>query len=598
MSSEETETPYNEGPHSLDGFLEDLCDNAAKDYPYSPPTSVRFNKKNKDRVRRNSGKKSQPKVIMAEKNKKPRSVVGVIKERYGESNALFSGLSHVDSDADLERDNSRESKEKRRKDREDKLKSKTRQHEIYVKRHSEDVNTMTEGISAPMGISTPVVPVKLDGSGRFTSFQQSRILPVPLVHPERVERRPAVSSHTDCPKERLTFYKTFQALINMGSHGKKNKEERILAQRQKSSDEQMYMNCIWIGIQAWLNGVSPADQDQLMQLEREQIPIVLESVMNFKVQFPPLGISDELVPGTDDRVRNRDSSCSMDTCFTDVSQTYHSMALTAEMIEQQKEAVNQVQKILDKLDRCEQLFPTSHSFAREFSKYKDADIVRRIDAMYLWLNTTKDLCHKLNVLGQVFNITTSAGFYWPFVDFNNSADVSAIEKALHRTSIPEIVSGGDDEEENDDLDVYDECDGNEEDGRSSSSTVQNGPEPKRVSFRFCENIRSPKSPIMSPKRDRSPNPFGSPPDSSTPLKGHFSSSASLSRASSEASLDDITRLSVYRAYVEKGLKKMGLNKMLVRLRDILYRSLQRARQSLEQPHLDADGVMVCEYTNF
>ena len=68
-----------------------------------------------------------------------------------------------------------------------------------------------------------------------------------------------------------------------------------------------------------------------------------------------------------------------------------------------------------------------------------------------------------------------------------------------------------------------------------------------------------------------------------PLLRDLLTSASLSGASSEASLDDISRQSVYRNFVDRGLKKMGLSKMLVRLRDILDKSLQRAKRSLEKP---------------
>ena len=586
LSSEDNEATYEGTCHSYDGILEVLCENEAQDYPFSPPSNSRIARRS--RSRRNSGKKSQPRVVMAaEKCKKP----VVIKERYVESNALISGLAHVDSDADLERDNSRESKDKRKKDREDKLKSKTRQHEIYVKRHSDDASGFCEGISSPMGISTPVVSVNVETSGRFPSFSlsQQKILPVSPFHPDRVERRPTVTLHTDCPKERLTFYKTFQALINMGSHGKKNKEERIFTQRQKSSDEQLYMNCVWIGLQAWLNGLEPPEQENLMSLERESIPFVISSIMDFKVQFQFIGVSDQLGLSTDsDKAKNRDSSCSIDTCMTDVSMTYHSMALTSDMIEQQQEAVKQVQKVLEKIDRCEQLFPTSHAFALEYPKYKETDFVRRIEALYLWLNTTTDLCHKLNVLGQVFNISPSIGCSWPFMDFISSVDGSVIDKALHRTSIPEIeVDDEDGEGDYEDDEEYDECDG-VTDPAIPRVTVQNG-EPKKVSFACYNRVPSPGSPITSPKRVRSPSTFGSPPDASTPFRA---SSSSLSRASSEASLDDLARSSVYRTYVEKGLKKMGLNKMLIRLRDILYRSLRRARQSLEQPHLDAESMMV------
>lgn len=593
LSSEENDAEYTEAPNSFENYLEDYCDNEASNLPFSPPSCTRISKRSKERVRRNSGKKSLPKVVMAERGRSKKPVVGVIRERYMESNALFSGLAHVDSDADLDREGNRD-KDKRKTNRDDKIKSKNRQHEIYVKRHSDDTIGEGIGINSPMEIPTPAVAVKLTDSGRYSSFgmSQSKVLPVSPINPDRVERRPTVTSYTDCPKERLTFFKTFQALINMGSHGKKQKEERILAQRQKSSDEQLYMNCVWIGLQAWLNGLLPQDQQNLMALEREHIPTVIKAIMEFKVQF--INLSDQFVSNTDDDSNkpNRNSSCSIDTIATDISQTYHSMALTSEILEQQEEAVKQVQSILERLDRCEQMFPTSHAFAQEYPTYKEPSFVRRIEALYLWLNTTKDLCHKLNVLGQVFSISSSNINTWPFVDFNRCFEVSAIDRGLHRTSIPEIVTGEEDGDENEEEYEEDELNENGEVNNDTNNVTkgQNGQEQKKVSFAFTDKVHTSPSPVSSPKRDRSPLHFGSPPDYSTPLRGY--SATSLSRASSEASLDDLSKSSVYRAYVEKGLKKMGLNKMLVRLRDILYRSLRRARQSLEQQNLEADSVTV------
>ncbi|XP_060581220.1 mitogen-activated protein kinase kinase kinase 4-like isoform X3 [Ruditapes philippinarum] len=591
--------------NSLEGLLEEYCEAAADQIPFTPPTNSRLSKREK--MRNNSGKKPQSfkdfKASLAiDKAKKPKSVVGVIKERYTESNALLSGLHYTDSDADLERDNSREGKEKRRKEQNEKMKSitKSRQHETFVKRHSEDITGMSE-YSNSMSITTPVLPIKLEGSGRFLSLTPglaNKSVLLSPVAPDRGERRQIATTKSDCPKDRQMFYKTFSALINMGSHGKKKdqkeKDSRILAQRQQSSDEKLYMNFVWIGLQAWLNGLTPTEQETMMNEEREKIPAVLKEVMEFKVLLAPSGLYNavnQLSPGDTGDVINRDSACSTDTCQTDISETYHSLFLKGEIIAQQQEAVIQVQKLLEKLDKCEQLFPTSYSFASEYSQYRDQKFIMRVETLNLWLNTTKDLCHKMNVLGQVLNNSSVPDSCWPFVDFNSprgsESFVAEQVSGLHRHSIPEIVPG---EMESDEYESDTEGD-NGVDQSEGSQTNSSTNDVKKVSFRVSEPKRghiSPQSPLTSPIRGPSPNSFGSPPVSSTPLKGPFSST-SLSRASSEASLDELAKASIYRTYVDKGLKKMGLNKMLIRLRDILYRSLRRARQSLEQQHGDAES---------
>ncbi|XP_045197016.1 mitogen-activated protein kinase kinase kinase 4-like isoform X2 [Mercenaria mercenaria] len=598
-----TEHDGDQGTNSLEGFLEEYCEAAAEQIPFTPPSSSRLTKREK--IRNNSGKKQQSfkdfKASLAmDKVKKPKTVVGVIKERYTESNALLSGLHYTDSDADLERDNTREGKEKRRKEQNEKMKNitKSRQHETFMKRHSEDISGMSE-YSTSMGINTPVVPLKLEGSGRFLSLSSGITSKSLLLSPSSSdrggERRQIASAKLECPKDRQMFYKTFSALINMGSHGKKKeqkeKDTRMLAQRQQSSDEKLYMNFVWIGLQAWLNGLSPNEQEKIMNLEREQIPGILQEVMEFKVLLTPSSMNNSVnqgnsVSGSSSDAMNRDSACSVDTCLTDISETYHSLSLSGEIISQQQEAVIQVQKLLERLDKCEQLFPTSHSFASEFAQYKDPKFVLRLETLNLWLNTTKDLCHKMNVLGQVLNSSSVPDSSWPFVDFNSPRGSESFVSGLHRQSIPEIVQGERESEGEFESDLDEESENNESDVNQS-----NGNEAKKVSFQFSEPKKghiSPHSPLTSPVRGPSPNTFGSPPVSSTPLKGPLSST-SLSRASSEASLDELAKASIYRTYVDKGLKKMGLNKMLIRLRDILYRSLRRARQSLEQQHGDAES---------
>lgn len=600
---------YDQPSNSLDGVLEDMCNAQAESYiPFSPPASSRLAKREKKR--NNSGRKQQSfkdfKANAAMEKHAKKSVVSVIKERYSESNALFSGLNHADSDVDLERDNSRENKEKRRKERDEKMKNitKSRQQETFLKRHSEDMTAGSEySNTAPMEISTPVVPVKLVGSGRFLSLgQNTKSVLLSPISSEKVERRQiAFSARTECPKDRQMFYKTFSALINMGSHGKKKEskeKERILAQRQKSSDEQQYyVTVVWIGLQAWLNGVSPIEQEKFMSKEKEKIPSVLKEVMEFKVQFKTINYlpndkgNPELMQSSSDTAFNRDSSCSVETVLTDISETYHSLTLSCEIIEQQQEAVILVQKLLGKLDKCEQLFPYSPAFACEYPDYNDPKFSIRIKALYLWLNTTKDLCHKLNVLGQVLNISSVPGFNWPFVDFNSpkgSESFTYTDVGVHG-GIPEVIA--DDGEENED--TYNSA--SDEEGDSEGKSDVSGNDARKVTFK-CQND-SIRSPLMSPVRAVSPNAIGSPPISSTPLKAHLSTS-SLSRASSEASLDELGRPSFYRTYVDKGLKKMGLTKMLIRLRDILYRSLRRARQSLEQYHRDAEVCSVLLYFEY
>ena len=611
LSGEEEYHESEQQPQSLDAEHEETYFNAQGqdilEFPFTPPVS------NSRLVRRERqgrmGKKQSYKEYknikaMDRQKKQPKGFVNVIKERYGEGNTLFSGLTSVDSDADLERENQLKAKEKKQKERDEKQKriSTTRSYDRLVKRTSEDLTgrELTVTGTASMDIVTPVVPVKLSGSGRFLSLSAAaaKVIPVSPISADRIERRQPSTSRVQCPKDRLSFYKTFAALINMGSHGKKQKEskekERFLAQRQKSSDEKLWLNYIWIGLQAWLNGCQPIEQEDRVKAEREKIPRILEEIMKFKVQLPQIvlgvKIGEQSIPEITalDSYSRMSSHCSIDTesSRTDISETYHTMRLNSEMFDQQQEAIKQVHALLQKLDRCEQLFPTSCAFAQEYELYQDPVFVKRLESLYLWLNITQDLCEKLKLLGKVLNIQNIQGADWPFLEFESprfqESMYSRELSQLHRTSIPEIRSSYGAWEEGGEESDASELEDNSKGGDKGVSD-------KRVSFKMENDRRASLTGYASPKREPSPsNVLGSPSDASTPIKGPLIST-SLSRASSEASLDDISRHSVYRNFVDRGLKKMGLSKMLIRLRDILDKSLQRAKRSLEKPRGEVMG---------
>ena len=547
------------------------------EFPFTPPVNnSRIERRERQgrsgRKQQQSFKEYKNKKVMEKKEQK--GFVNVIKEGYGVGNVLFSGLTNVDSDVDLERENRPKAKDKKQKERDEKQKRLTtnRSYDRLVKRASEDLTAREINVTetSPMDIVTPVVPVKLSGSGRFLSLSaaSNKVIPVSPISADRIERRQPSISRVQCPKDRLGFYKAFAALINMGSHGKKQKEskekERFLTQRQKSWDEKLLQYYIWIGLQAWLNGCQPVDQEEKVKAEREKITGVLQEIMEFKVQLP----------------QRMSSHCSIDTesSQTDISETYHSMRLISEMFCQQQEAIKQVHKLLQKLDRCEQLFPTSSAFAQEFEVYKDSAFVKRLESLYLWLNITQDLCEKLKLLGKVLNIKNIQGDDWPFLEFESpryQEQYSRELSQLHRTSIPEIRSSYGEGEGGD-------CESDACELEDNSKGVNKGVSDKRVSFKMENDRRASFTGHASPKREPSPsNVLGSPSDASTPIKGPLVTT-SLSRASSEASLEEISRQSVYRNFVDGGLKKMGLSKMLVRLRDILDKSLQRAKRSLEK----------------
>ncbi|KAK3606739.1 hypothetical protein CHS0354_036538 [Potamilus streckersoni] len=595
--SPDTESSNDEGLEGLKGHLESYT-RPGGDLPYSitPPVSSRLNKRDKIKSR---GKQSYREYKMhAEKRKKsPRTVVSVIKENYSETRPSLFGLTGVDSDDNFEmRESVREQKEKKRKESRERSKTTTtnRAHDRFVKRHSDDLTSLaTNTVEAEVLMQS--VSLNLESSGRFRSLA-AKPSPVSVTGGKSECRRYPSSSKIECPLERLNFSKTFTALINMGSQGKREKEkkekEKLLSKRQISSDEEMWLNFIWMELQAWQSGCSLQDQELKISLKKEKIPRVLDEVLNFRVDFSNID-SDSIGNGVllNRSISHASSNLSTHTSSTDISVSYTTMFLTNITLSQQREALIQVKKLLDKLDRCEQLFPTSKAFAKEYPLYGDKKFVCRLKSLNLWLNITHDLCHKLKLVGKLFNAHSVAGSNWPDVNLEgpDCCDRSVPSHSINWDNIPKIEKYSD--SEGDDIaegEVEEEAD---QEVEKYSDTETHSTLDRKVKFMFDSDRSS---------RDTSPVNLDAPSDTSTPFKKRQTSPITdLSRASSEASLDDPQRSSVYRNYVDKSLKRIGLSKMIIRLRDILNRSLQRAKDALERPRGDLSRLdSVCKLVLF
>ena len=79
-------------------------------------------------------------------------------------------------------------------------------------------------------------------------------------------------------------------------------------------------------------------------------------------------------------------------------------------------------------------------------------------------------------------------------------------------------------------------------------------------------------------------------------------------ASGGVALFQLDRSAVYRHYVDKCLKKMGMQRLVIQLRDIFNCTLQRAKEALESPRHGAQtdlkrvgaswfSMLLCASTN-
>ncbi|KAJ8315743.1 hypothetical protein KUTeg_007893 [Tegillarca granosa] len=594
--------------NSIDTEQEQFFNPSEGLYSITPPNSRRMKReksKQHTRVQRTSSYREY--LDTKRKNKPLDGKMNIIKERYMDD-PMFCKLSGVDSDDNLERDFLQDGKDKtRRNSRESKKKTMTtsRAHERLTKRQSGDLTILdTNTADVPM----PITPVKVDTSGRFSTFN---FKPSPLTASMnsaglnaswsgRFDARRASVLAVECPKDRIEFYRIFSALIIMGSQKKdkeiKGKEKFMNSYRRQLSSEQeiwkeKYHEFLWFELQMHRNGKMTAqEQDLMFQNERQKIPQVLEEIMSFNfIGLDRLESNDSHIScsSPEDGPLNLRLTSESDSILShDVTASFYATTLTQETLDHQGQALLRVQELLVKLDECEELFPHSKAFGKEYAQYSSHEFVQRVKSLYLWQNITRDLCHKVKLLGKVLGVQYNPNVDWPVIDIETPRNTEPRSNyALHRASIPEIQEPDrdssefeEDEEEEDDVgkDAEDNVKGNNPDISNGQLTPEL--HQKRVKF-------SVDSPSERSSRDTSPETIADPVKTSTPNKLHYvsSSATTLSRASSEASLDGMSKTSMYRKYVDKTLKRMGMNKMLVRFREILDRTLQRAREALERP---------------
>ena len=543
--------------------------------------------------------------------------VSIIKERYADD-PMFCKLSSVDSDDNLDRDFGDNDKDKKNlENRESKKKSfkKTIAHERMVKRDSvsgdlSSIDTNTADVPLPLN------PVKVDTSGRFASLSVSarapslsfRISPHSSLSNSfsssfgaKADSRRQSVLNPDIPKERVDFHKIFSTLINMGSQSKKEKDskkekERMMNsyKRQMSSEQELLAErmkeMFWLELQMEHNGFANFQElEEYIRTQKEKVQGVLEEIMNFKFEYSgdcDISRGCDTVEGNGVDV-DRSNSYESDRQF-------YSITLTNETIERQREALVKVSAILAKLDNCEKLFQSSKAFGKEFPMYREKDFEQQLKSLYLWQNITKDLCHKMKILGRLLGVQNMPDVDWPMIDLESPRlaedQTTQDSRCLHRHSIPEIQEPSEE---------YEECQDEFENSGETSPEVESA----KHSPGSAKHV---KFSIDSARSSRDTSPVSEPYEASTPLKVPKKSSSSngnLSRASSEASLDDFNKTSVYRKYVDKTLKRMGMNKLLMRFKDLLERTLQRAREALERPKYvsqtsEAGSVVVSIHTHF
>jgi MEKK4 N-terminal len=378
----------------------------------------------------------------------------------------------------------------------------------------------------------------------------------------------------DCPQDRFEFYRNFSALIKLGNTTRKEKEPRLAVGgsplvlnsfgRQLSSEQEIWTNrlsdLIWLELQAYINLRSTKEQDAWLCERRSKIPADLNRVLSFRANPP----AEECL------VIN--SASATLPCYCHKDNIVSGSVCLKQVIRHQCTVLNQATTLLNNIENAESLYPTQRAFCHDHGVYGSSSFQRRIATLCLWITITRDIAHKLRLMAEILGVDRSVvggAKQWSCIDFG---------------SLDSIIHGGDISEHS--CDDETSCEDQEEeesdtiDCNETSSVVYSGNNGitahrelrRRKSVRFEDDVNDDEEALLD--------------DRSCSEHEVLPSSAKLYTHTVEQSVGY-----VYRSYIDAALKKNGLRKLRLRLKELLDCTLQRARYALMKPAATDIGVL-------
>lgn len=365
--------------------------------------------------------------------------------------------------------------------------------------------------------------------------------------PVRTHRQ---TSRTDCPADRLKFFETLRLLLKLTSMSSKKKEKE---QRGLENTAFMGQNneVIWLELQAWHARRSVMEQDLYLYTARQAIPDIINEVLHFKVDYSSLAglesnASVEESNSCPGETNCRNDPFSFTTCSTswgeiDAAAPLSSALECREHLQRQRVAFDQVKRVMSLLESVEALYPSLQTLQKDYEKYAARDFQGRVQALCLWLNITQDLNQKLRVMGTVLGLRDLSRIGWPIFEIPS----------------PRCSRGNEDDE--DDTESTATC------------TADNDGEDRTLSEATSDGEQSP---CLTPKFSRL-----------------MSEEEFLPRDNETC----YCPTAIYRPFVDKALKQMGLRKLILRLHKLMDRSLQRSRTALlsHMPALEVREQLWC-----
>ena len=511
-------------------------------YGITPPSNQRETKRNKEKIKSHKSKKVNQEFkefIDSQRREKQRDA----KRQEAAIQNMREDMASckLDDEEEVLLDVSQTERQIKRKDSSKAFKT-SRGYERDFKKNSSGDLAMD---ISPADLVRVISSIKVDSPNRYYSLNSKQVPGVSddtsSIEPS-VQRRQISSHVTECPKDRAEFYRIFSQLINMGSEKKKDKE---MLQRQLSSEQLLWQNkvndLIWLELQAWYRDVSPEEQDRYLIATREGAKNILNEVMDFHVDLNSVKNntdSDNFEAGSAEFGRHQS---------IDIGRVYssHQISDLSEIFKRHREAMHQVSGILEKLETVEKLYPTLKAMGHDHPVCATDAYQMRISTLHLWLNLSKDLGHKLQLMAKVLYIDQIPDAAWPLLEIDSP---NSVEEECSSSRCLE-------EEDEDSVDGIGNNHFGNEKGNTADSGISTLLDHEKKSVRF--DIGS-SSDASSPSDSQNvPGVSPSPPsDASTPHRpvrsfSHTSHSSTMSRSNSSMSVEELTHLSIYRYYADR-----------------------------------------------
>uniref|UniRef100_A0A4W6ECC1 Mitogen-activated protein kinase kinase kinase 4 n=1 Tax=Lates calcarifer TaxID=8187 RepID=A0A4W6ECC1_LATCA len=418
----------------------------------------------------------------------------------------------------------------------------------------------------PLSKSSPFGALNMDPRKHYLSLGcSSGKLPVSMPHiTHRTHRQ---TSRTDCPADRLKFFETLRLLLKLTSMSSKRKEKE-----QRGMENMAFMGhnneVIWLELQAWHARRSTGDQDLFLFTARQAIPDIINEVLHFKVNYdslrgahcsgsqttqgdyqsiPDLVCGEEREPAVAETNHCGVDPWGFSACPSsemNAAEPLGSGADCREHLQRQRLAFEQVKRVMELLESVEALYPSLQALQKDYEKYAARDFQGRVQALCLWLNITQDLNQKLRVMATVLGLHDLSRIGWPVFEIPSPR-----------------CSRGNEEEENE---------RDEENDSTATFTAESEGEDRDTEEEggLGHVADGELSPSLTPKFSRLLS------------EDEFLPTATAGSAEATAGGGVFCPTAIYRPFVDKALKQMGLRKLILRLHKLMDRSLQRSRAAL------------------